>query len=106
MSGERKALSPKLGDCLGVVCRGQCPREMLRRYWRDPHFWRWLWRDRASPEVKAVICVLVAALVLGGGWFAADRLAGANAASTSAGQVTLATTVERVVTVHRNGRVI
>jgi hypothetical protein len=83
---------------------------MLRKHWRDPQFWRWLWRDRASPEVKAGICVVVAVLILGGGWFAAERLAGASAA-TSAGQVKFvpeleATTVEKMVTVRSNGRVI
>ena len=78
---------------------------MFRRYWRDPQFWRWLWHDRVSFEVKALTSVVAAVLILGIGWFAAERLSNADAETTSPGEPTLVTTVDKVVTVHSAGRV-
>jgi hypothetical protein len=74
---------------------------MFRRYWRDPHFWRWLWHDRVSVELKALAAVVAAVLVLGVGWFTADRLASARAEPAPPAFVT---TVEKIVTLHSAGR--
>ena len=52
---------------------------MFRRHWRDGDFWRWLWRERMRGEVKVLIAAIVLALMLGGGWAAADRLSKASA---------------------------
>jgi hypothetical protein len=79
-----------------------CLSEMFRRYWRDPHFWRWLWHDRVSFELKALTTAVAAALILGIGWFAADRLSSASAETTSPGAVGFVT-VQKVITVHSAG---
>ena len=81
---------------------------MFRRYWRDGDFWRWFWRERVRGEVKAVLAALVFAVLLGGGWIAADRITSASAASVSGtgGYFTFETTVERLVTVRESGRVV
>lgn len=79
---------------------------MFRRHWREPHFWRWFWHDRVSFEMKAVVGAVVAALMLGGGWLAADRLARASADAGATGALTFETTVQKFVTVREKGRVI
>ena len=81
-----------------------CLEEMFRRYWRDPHFWRWLWHDRVSVELKAVTGVVAAVLILAIGWFAADRLSNASATPTPAADPVFIT-VQKVVTVRSSGRV-
>ena len=81
---------------------------MFRRHWREGEFWRWFWRERMRGEVKVLIAAIVLALMLGGGWAAADRLskasAGVNAAS--GGYFTFETTVDRLVTVRESGRIV
>ena len=52
---------------------------MSRRNWRKPTYWRWFWHERVSVEVKALGGVVLLALMLGGGWVAADRLSTAGA---------------------------
>src|SRR5579871_3140488 len=81
---------------------------MFRRYWREGDFWRWLWRERVRTEVKILIGAIVLALMLGGGWAAADRLSKANAgvSSASGGFFTFETTVDRLVTVRESGRIV
>jgi hypothetical protein len=54
-------------------------------------------------EWKAGIGVLVVAGLLGGGWFAADRLTAAHAQVAS---TVLETTVRKLVTVRENGKVV
>ncbi|MGZ4399150.1 MAG: hypothetical protein ACXVZ1_12125, partial [Gaiellaceae bacterium] len=70
---------------------------MFRRHWREAEFWRWLWQERVRWELKTLLGAALAALVLGGGWLAADRLAGAGAAGP-AEELTLETTVQKLVT--------
>jgi hypothetical protein len=84
---------------------GHVPKKMFRRYWRNPHFWRWFWHDRVSLELKALTGVVAAVLILAVGWFAADRLSSASAETTSAGDPAFIT-VQKVVTLHSAGRVI
>jgi hypothetical protein len=79
---------------------------MFRRHWRDPHFWRWLLHNRVSLELKVLTSVVAAALILGIGWFAADRLSNASAETTSPGEPAFVTTVEKVVTVTSGGRIL
>jgi hypothetical protein len=78
---------------------------MFRRYWRNPHFWRWFWHDRVSLELKALTGVVAAVLVLAVGWFVADRLSNASAETSSAADPGFIT-VQKVVTLHSAGRVI
>ena len=79
---------------------------MVRRHWRDPGYWRWFWRKRVASEVKVVAGAVLIALTLGGGWLAADRLASANAGANPAGVLTVATTVQKVVTVREKGKIV
>jgi hypothetical protein len=55
---------------------------------------------------KVALGLLLVVLLLGGGWFAADRLTSARAGVAGANDVVLETTVQRVVTVHERGKVI
>src|SRR5579862_8702113 len=81
---------------------------MFRRHWRDGEFWRWFWRERTRGEVKVLIAAIVLALMLGGGWAAADRLSSASAglSASSGGYFTFETTVDRLVTVRESGRIV
>jgi hypothetical protein len=81
---------------------------ILRRHWREGDFWRWLWRERMRGELKVLIAAIVLALMLGGGWAAADRLSSASAGvgASSGGYFTFETTVDRVVTVRESGRIV
>jgi hypothetical protein len=79
---------------------------MIRKHWRELEFWRWWWHDTIRFEVKAVATVIVLALMLGGGWIAADRLSSASASGASSPGFTFETTVEKVVTVREKGRLV
>jgi hypothetical protein len=80
---------------------------MLRKHWRSSRYWRWLWHDRVPSEVKGLVGAIVIVLMLGGGWFAADRLSTASAGvSTSGGVLTFETTVQKVVTVREKGKIV
>ena len=52
---------------------------MFRERWRDGRFWLWLWRDRVPAEARVGALLVLAVLVLWGGWMAADGLSSANA---------------------------
>jgi hypothetical protein len=77
--------------------------DMFRQHWRDPHFWNWWWRNRLPLEVRAVAALVLLALLLGGGWFAAGRLSTAHAGRDA---YVLETTVQRVVTVREKGKLV
>ena len=79
---------------------------MIRKHWREPGFWRWWWHDRLRFEVKAVVTCIVLALMLGGGWLAAERLSTASASGASSPVLTFETTVERFVTVREKGKLV
>jgi hypothetical protein len=65
----------------------------LRTYWRDPGYWRWLWRERVSGQTKGAIAVMVAVAFGIAGYLSAERLAATEEAATF--------TTQRVVTVVR-----
>lgn len=77
--------------------------EMFRQHWRDPHFWSWWWQNRLPLEVRVGAALVLLALLLGGGWFAAGRLATAHAGRDA---YVLETTVQRVVTVREKGKLV
>jgi hypothetical protein len=69
-------------------------------------YWRWLWHRRVGSEAKIALGVVLLVLLLGGGWFAADRLTGAHASVASTDALVVETTVQKVVTVRQRGRVV
>ena len=77
---------------------------VFRKHWREPSFWKWWWQNRLSLEIQVGAMLVLLALILGGGWLAADKLAPANAADSSS--YVLETTVNRVVTVREKGKVV
>ncbi len=80
---------------------------MFRKHWRSSRYWRWLWHDQVPSEVKGLIGAVVIVLMLGGGWFAADRLSTASAGTTQSGGVlTFETTVQKVVTLREKGKIV
>jgi hypothetical protein len=103
-------------------------RSDIRKYWRDPRFWRWWWEQRVSGDTKGVIAVIGAlacgvAGFLGAGWLAATEeaatsttqrvvtVAGKTGAYAPPEVVTKSQTVTRpgetdVVTVRRDGRTV
>jgi len=46
----------------------------LRKYWRQPGYWRWWWQDRVSGEAKVAAVVLLAAAMALAGFEAASKL--------------------------------
>ena len=79
---------------------------MDRRRATRPAYWRWYWHERVSVEVKALLGVALLALMLGGGWIAADRLSTAGASVSGAEALTIETTVQKVVTVREKGKLV
>jgi len=67
-------------------------------------YWRWLWRQKVPTTAKFAVGALLLALVLVGGWFAADRLTAAEA--KTADSIVLQTTVQKVVTVREKGKLV
>ena len=79
---------------------------MLRKHWREPAFWRWLWRNRIPLGAKLALAVASVVLFLGGGFFAADRLASANAGVSATDAFTFETTIQKLVTVREHGKTV
>lgn len=78
----------------------------MREHWRELGYWRWLWRSAVPREAKMAAVVLLVALLIAGGWFAANRLTAAQAQVASTGDLVLETTVQKVVTVREHGKLI
>jgi hypothetical protein len=78
----------------------------LREHWRDVNYWRWLWHEHVPFEAKVSVGVVLTGLMLGGGWFAADRLTAAHAGTTGTRALVLERTVRKVVVVTEGGKVI
>ena len=49
--------------------------EVFRKHWREPSFWKWWWQNRLSLEIQVGAMLVLLALLLGGGWLAAAKLA-------------------------------
>jgi hypothetical protein len=73
-------------------------RTEFLRHWYKPHFWRWWWEARASPERKRVLLALLCLLAGAGGFLAATRLSAQGAASADVTTLTAVRTVEVPVT--------
>jgi len=66
----------------------------IRRYWRDPGFWRWWWQSRVSGQAKVALAVIVTAVLAIAGYLGAQGLAATEEAATIS-------TTQRVITVVR-----
>ena len=78
----------------------------MRQHWREPAYWLWVWRQRLPSEARVVVVALLLAGLLGGGWFAADRLTAAGASVAGSDSFVLETTVQKVITVREKGKLI
>ena len=78
----------------------------MRAHWREVGYWLWVWHRRVPSEAKIALGGVLVALLLGGGWFAADRLTAAHASVSSSDSFVLETTVEKVVTVRERGKIV
>ena len=76
---------------------------MFRENWKTVAFWRWWWRSQVPVDAKYGAAVMLAAVLVVGGYFASGHLAGASAAQ-SADSYVRETTISKIVTVNRNGR--
>ena len=74
----------------------------MRDHWRELGFWRWWWHNRVPSAVKALAALALLGGLVAGGWFAAQKLPSAKASDN--GSQTIVRTVERVVTVSREGK--
>jgi hypothetical protein len=75
----------------------------VRRHWREPGFWRWWWNQRVATELKVGLGVGVALVMAVTGYVVASGLVSEAEAS---GTEVIRTTVDTVVTVKRNGRLV
>ena len=64
------------------------------RHWREPRYWLWWWRYRASPEVQIVSGLVVVAMLATAGFAAAGRMPAGN----EAGYYLETVTVEQIKT--------
>ena len=46
----------------------------LRRYWRDPGFWSWVWRERVNPGAKALLALLFVTTLGVLGYWSAQKM--------------------------------
>ncbi|MGN6796905.1 MAG: hypothetical protein ACTHKS_02015 [Gaiellaceae bacterium] len=76
---------------------------MFKENWKTAAFWRWWWRSQVPADVKYMAAVMLAGVLIVGGYFASGHLAGASAAQ-SADSYVRETTISKVVTVNKNGR--
>ena len=79
---------------------------MFRQNWKALGFWRWWWRTRVSTSAKHISALALAAVLLVGGYFASNWLAGASAANDSLNTYVVQTTVQKIITVRDHGRTI
>lgn len=79
---------------------------MFRQNWKALGFWRWWWHTRVSTSAKHISALALAAVLLVGGYFASNWLAGASAANDSLNTYVVQTTVQKIITVHDHGRTI
>ena len=77
---------------------------MIRDNWRTFGFWRWWWRSHVPADAKYMAAVLLAAVLLIGGYFASGHLAGASAARSDS--YVRETTISKIITVKEHGRTV
>jgi hypothetical protein len=78
----------------------------VRAHWKEVDYWRWMWHRRVRSEAKIAFGAVLLVLLLGGGWFAADRLTTAHASVSSTDAFVLETTVKKMVTVRERGKIV
>jgi len=78
---------------------------MIRENWRTFGFWRWWWRSHVPADAKYMLAVLLAGVLLVGGYFASGHLTGASAAR-SADSYVRETTISKIITVKEHGRTV
>ena len=76
---------------------------MFKENWKTAAFWRWWWRSQVPTDAKYMAAVMLAGVLIVGGYFASGHLAGASAAQTADSYVR-ETTISKIVTVKKNGR--
>jgi hypothetical protein len=76
---------------------------MFKENWKTFAFWRWWWRSQVPTDAKYLAAIMLAGVLIVGGYFASGHLAGANAAQ-SADSYVRETTISKVVTVREHGR--
>jgi hypothetical protein len=74
--------------------------------WLDLEWYRYLWHRRTPLTAKILIVLLLLLAMLGGGYLAASRLASASGGTTADAYILQSTTVTKVVTVRKHGRII
>jgi hypothetical protein len=79
---------------------------VFREHWYKPSFWRWWWSTRADTGAKVVVATALFAVVLAGGWFAADSLTAASASGASTEAYVFESTLVKTVTVREKGRLV
>src|SRR5512146_1260564 len=78
---------------------------MIRENWRTFGFWRWWWRSHVPADAKYMTAVLLAGVLLIGGYFASGHLVGASAARSSDSYIR-ETTISKIITVREHGRTV
>jgi hypothetical protein len=78
---------------------------MFRENWRTFGFWRWWWRSSVPTDAKYLFAVLVAAVLVVGGYLASGHLAGA-ASAKGVDSFIRETTISKVVTLKEHGRTV
>jgi hypothetical protein len=74
-------------------------------HWREFSFWKWWWRERAPIGLRVGTYVFLLALMLTGGWLAANRVSSAGAASATYPLETTQVEV-RTITVRQQGKLV
>lgn len=75
---------------------------MFKENWKTVAFWRWWWRSQVPTDAKYMAAVMLAGVLIVGGYFASGHLAGASAAQSDS--YVRETTISKIVTVTKNGR--
>ena len=78
----------------------------MARHWRETAYWRWLW-GRLPWEARWVMVGVLFLGLLGGGWAVASQgISKGEDAAIGTGPIVIQTTVEKVITIRRNGKIV
>jgi hypothetical protein len=91
---------------MGVGVLGAVGGLRVREHWREIDYWRWWWRKGMPSEAKVGVGVLLVGLLVASGWFVASRLTPAKASVAGTEDFLLQTTVRKVITVQKRGKVV